>query len=178
MRTKIIICGTSEAGGVDRGCGRAADPRDLASVFEDAGDGDRGADRVGPGLTVLKDRDYYKAPALRESAGRLAERARAETWIHEEFLVACLQREVAARDAHGGEGRMICWSSSTPDQDAGVISCAASGTGSPGRRLRPRPRGDRHGAASVTLSGGAAGRVSSHAAQAPMMTAMTSSSSR
>jgi DNA replication protein DnaC len=47
-----------------------------------------------------------KAPTLRESAGRLAERARAENWTHEEFLVACLQREVAARDAHGGEGRI------------------------------------------------------------------------
>ncbi|HXQ55912.1 MAG TPA: IS21-like element helper ATPase IstB [Actinomycetes bacterium] len=47
-----------------------------------------------------------KAPALRESAGRLAERARAESWTHEEFLVACLQREVAAREAHGGEGRI------------------------------------------------------------------------
>ena len=38
-----------------------------------------------------------KAPALRESAGRLAERARAEAWSHEEFLVACLQREAADR---------------------------------------------------------------------------------
>ena len=47
-----------------------------------------------------------KAPALRDSAARLAERARAEAWSHEEFLVACLQREVAARDAHGGEGRI------------------------------------------------------------------------
>jgi DNA replication protein DnaC len=47
-----------------------------------------------------------KAPALRESVTRLAERARAETWSHEEFLVACLQREVAAREAHGGEGRI------------------------------------------------------------------------
>jgi len=47
-----------------------------------------------------------KAPALRESAGRLAERARAESWSHEEFLVACLQREVAARESHGGEGRI------------------------------------------------------------------------
>ena len=47
-----------------------------------------------------------KAPTLRESAGRLAERARAESWSHEEYLAACLQREVAARDAHGGEGRM------------------------------------------------------------------------
>jgi DNA replication protein DnaC len=47
-----------------------------------------------------------KAPALRESVPRLAERARAESWSHEEFLVACLQREVAAREAHGGEGRI------------------------------------------------------------------------
>jgi len=47
-----------------------------------------------------------KAPALRESAGRLAERAHAESWTHEEFLVACLQREVAARESHGGEGRI------------------------------------------------------------------------
>jgi DNA replication protein DnaC len=47
-----------------------------------------------------------KAPTLRESAARLADRARAETWSHEEFLVACLQREVAAREAHGGEDRI------------------------------------------------------------------------
>jgi DNA replication protein DnaC len=47
-----------------------------------------------------------KAPTLRDSVDRLAERARAESWTHEEFLIACLQREVAARDAHGGEGRV------------------------------------------------------------------------
>ena len=47
-----------------------------------------------------------KAPTLRESVTRLAERARAESWSHEEFLVACLQREVAARESHGGEGRI------------------------------------------------------------------------
>src|ERR1700759_5449756 len=47
-----------------------------------------------------------KAPTLRESVPRLAERARAESWTHEEFLVACLQREVAARESHGGEGRI------------------------------------------------------------------------
>jgi hypothetical protein len=44
-----------------------------------------------------------KAPTLRDSAARLAERARAESWSREEYLTACLQREVAARDAHGGE---------------------------------------------------------------------------
>jgi DNA replication protein DnaC len=47
-----------------------------------------------------------KAPTLRDAVARLAERARAETWTHEEFLIACLQREVAAREAHGGEGRI------------------------------------------------------------------------
>jgi DNA replication protein DnaC len=47
-----------------------------------------------------------KAPALRESVPRLAERARAESWSHEEFLAACLQHEVAARESHGGEGRI------------------------------------------------------------------------
>ena len=47
-----------------------------------------------------------KAPTLRDAAGRLAERARAEGGSHEEFLAACLQREVAAREAHGGEGRI------------------------------------------------------------------------
>src|SRR5207253_615526 len=47
-----------------------------------------------------------KAPTLRESVPRLAARARAESWSHEEFLVACLQREVAARESHGGEGRI------------------------------------------------------------------------
>jgi DNA replication protein DnaC len=47
-----------------------------------------------------------KAPTLREAVDRLAERARAEGWTHEEFLAACLQREVAARESHGGEGRI------------------------------------------------------------------------
>lgn len=47
-----------------------------------------------------------KAPTLREAIPRLAERARAETWTHEQFLIACLQREVSARESHGGEGRI------------------------------------------------------------------------
>jgi DNA replication protein DnaC len=47
-----------------------------------------------------------KAPTLRTSVSRLAERARTEGWSHEEFLAACLQRELAAREAHGGEGRI------------------------------------------------------------------------
>ena len=47
-----------------------------------------------------------KAPTLREAVPRLAERARTESWTHEEFLAACLQREVSARESHGGEGRI------------------------------------------------------------------------
>ncbi len=47
-----------------------------------------------------------KAPSLAGSFERLAERARTESWTHEEFLAACLEREVAARQDHGGEGRI------------------------------------------------------------------------
>lgn len=47
-----------------------------------------------------------KAPTMREAVERLAERARTETWSYEEFLAACLQREVSARESHGGEGRI------------------------------------------------------------------------
>jgi DNA replication protein DnaC len=47
-----------------------------------------------------------KAPSLAAAVDRLAEQARAESWTHEEFLVACLQREVAARESHGGEARI------------------------------------------------------------------------
>jgi DNA replication protein DnaC len=47
-----------------------------------------------------------KAPSLADAAGRLAERARADAWSHEEYLAACLEREVAARQSHGGEARV------------------------------------------------------------------------
>jgi len=47
-----------------------------------------------------------KAPSLAKSVERLAERARAENWSHEEFLAACLEREVAARQSNGGEIRI------------------------------------------------------------------------
>src|SRR6266550_2655813 len=47
-----------------------------------------------------------KAPSLAGSVERLAERARTDGWTHEEFLAACLEREVAARQDHGGEGRI------------------------------------------------------------------------
>jgi DNA replication protein DnaC len=47
-----------------------------------------------------------KAPSLARSVERLAERARADGWTHEEFLAACLEREVAARQSNGGEARI------------------------------------------------------------------------
>ena len=47
-----------------------------------------------------------KAPTLASAAERLAERARTEGWSHEEYLAACLDREVSARQSHGGEARI------------------------------------------------------------------------
>lgn len=47
-----------------------------------------------------------KAPAMREALDRLALRAREESWSHEQFLAACLEREVTARASHGGELRI------------------------------------------------------------------------
>jgi DNA replication protein DnaC len=63
-----------------------------------------------PGRNISSEIAYLaralKAPSLAGAVERLAERARAESWTHEEFLAACLQREVAARESHGGEGRI------------------------------------------------------------------------
>jgi DNA replication protein DnaC len=53
------------------------------------------------------------SPLCREPKGasaavvdRLAKRAHDESWSHEEFLAACLEREVASRQTHGGEARV------------------------------------------------------------------------
>ena len=43
-----------------------------------------------------------KAPSLLASVDRLLERAVQESWGHAEFLAACLEREVSARQMHGG----------------------------------------------------------------------------
>jgi DNA replication protein DnaC len=68
------------------------------------------ASGTAPGRNVSSEIAYLaralKAPSLAGAVERLAERARAESWTHEEFLAACLQREVAARESHGGEGRI------------------------------------------------------------------------
>jgi DNA replication protein DnaC len=47
-----------------------------------------------------------KAPALAASVERVADRARTDGWTHEEFLAACLEREVASRQTHGGDARI------------------------------------------------------------------------
>ena len=66
--------------------------------------------KTAPGRDVTAELAFLaralKAPTLRDAVPRLAERARTESWTHEEFLAACLQREVSARESHGGEGRI------------------------------------------------------------------------
>ncbi len=47
-----------------------------------------------------------KAPAAARALGRLADRAREESWSHERFLEAVLSTEVASRETHGGESRI------------------------------------------------------------------------
>jgi DNA replication protein DnaC len=47
-----------------------------------------------------------KAPSLAASWSRLADRARTEGWTHEDYLAACLEREIASRQDHGGEIRV------------------------------------------------------------------------
>ena len=60
--------------------------------------------------TATKDLVYLcralRAPSLLAALERLLERAAKESWGHAEFLAACLERELAARQAHGGENRI------------------------------------------------------------------------
>ena len=64
----------------------------------------------GGGVSGARDLGYLcrelKAPSLLAGVQRLAERARADAWSHEDFLAACLEREVSARQSHGGEARI------------------------------------------------------------------------
>jgi DNA replication protein DnaC len=75
----------------------------MSTTKSTATTGGKGRDLTGEIAFLTR---ALKAPTLRNAATRLGERARAENWSHEEFLVACLQREVAARESHGGEGRI------------------------------------------------------------------------
>lgn len=47
-----------------------------------------------------------KAPRIRDTAGPLADRARAENWTHEDYLVRVLEEEVLARETSGGQLRV------------------------------------------------------------------------
>ncbi len=47
-----------------------------------------------------------KAPAAARALPKLADRAREEQWGYEHFAEALLSTEVAARESHGGEGRI------------------------------------------------------------------------
>jgi DNA replication protein DnaC len=47
-----------------------------------------------------------KAPAAARALPALADRAREESWSYEHFAEVLLGTEVAARDSHGGEGRI------------------------------------------------------------------------
>ncbi len=47
-----------------------------------------------------------KAPAAARALPKLADRAREEQWGYERFAEALLSTEVAARESHGGEGRI------------------------------------------------------------------------
>jgi DNA replication protein DnaC len=48
-----------------------------------------------------------KAPAAARATPKLAQRAREEQWSHERFLEAVLSTEVASRESHGGESRIM-----------------------------------------------------------------------
>ena len=93
-----------------------------------------------------------KAPTLGEAVPRLAERAREQSWSHQEFLIACLQRELAAREAHGGEGRIRA--ARFPGRSS-TCCCASSGTPRPACRFYTRAL--RHGPVPVEVNTNEAG---------------------
>lgn len=78
----------------------------------------------------------FKALTMGGAVTQLEERARVESWSHDEFLVACPQREVATREWRGGEGRIRAagsyrespWRSSTPTTSAVSNAIAHLGT--------------------------------------------------
>ena len=47
-----------------------------------------------------------KAPRIAALAASLAERARAEGWDYQHYLVQVLSEEVASRQSHGGDARV------------------------------------------------------------------------
>ncbi|MFD0440937.1 IS21-like element helper ATPase IstB [Streptomyces chartreusis] len=80
------------------------EPSSAASVAKTSASSRRTGRQTSADLAFLA--RAMKAPALLDAAERLAERARKESWTHAEYLVAVLQREVSARESHGGEARV------------------------------------------------------------------------
>ena len=90
-----------------------------------------------------------KTPSLLASIDRHSKRAREDSWSHEEFLAACLERELSARQTHGGDNRIkagadplvdSCGADQAADYPGGVISVEPAGR-SRTSRVRPRSRG-------------------------------------
>ncbi|MFE2514252.1 P-loop NTPase family protein [Streptomyces mirabilis] len=79
-------------------------PRTTTAPTESTTAGRRTGSQTAADLAFLS--RAMKAPALLDAADRRAERARKESWTHAEYLVACLQRQVSARESHGGEARV------------------------------------------------------------------------
>ena len=59
-----------------------------------------------PGKEIAYLAAALKAPRIKETAARLADQAREAGWTHEDYLVAVLDREVAARNASGAQLRI------------------------------------------------------------------------
>lgn len=124
----------------------------TANTARNTGRSSGKAPRAANGRDIASELAYVtralKAPSLREAIDRLGERARAESWTHEEYLLACLQREVSARDAHGGEGRIRAARFPARkaleefdfDHARGLRREVRAHLGRPGLRHRPRER--------------------------------------
>ena len=59
-----------------------------------------------PGKEIAYLAAALKAPRIRDTAARLADQAREVGWSHEDYLIAVLDREVAARNASGAQLRI------------------------------------------------------------------------
>ncbi|MEU4532521.1 ATP-binding protein [Micromonospora ureilytica] len=75
-----------------------------------------------------------------------------ESWTHEEFLAACLQREVAARQAHGGEAAHPGSPLPYP-QEPGRVQLRSPTIVKAGDHRTPRHPGLRDGKESVVFLG-------------------------
>ncbi|MEZ0065883.1 hypothetical protein ABIA32_001892 [Streptacidiphilus sp. MAP12-20] len=81
----------------------AAEPNPLSTAKAN-GPGPRTAQQTASDLAFCA--RAMRSPVLPDAAERLAERTRAEPRTHAEYLVAVPQREVGARESHGGEDRI------------------------------------------------------------------------